>query len=84
MRRFIIILSSLPCLVHAQAPNVLSTQDMFIKTVLENTVNYIEHRNDIKPDSAFLFHSVKDSINWNDPKFLKWQIIEPKDSLKIN
>ena len=60
----------------------MRTEDFLINVVLENTANYFENKNkkDIKPIE--IKPHKKDSVNWKKSLLIKWQIIEPKDTLK--
>ena len=57
-------------------------QDVLINVVIENTANYFENKNkkEIKP--LVITTNKKDSVNWKKSSLIKWQIIEPKDTLK--
>lgn len=68
----------------SQDPNVWTTQDLIINAVLENTGSYLNKKKDIIPiiDLKFL-PSKQDSIDWNRSSLNKWQIIDPKDSLRV-
>jgi hypothetical protein len=72
-----------PSSLFGQDYNVMFTTDILINTVLESTGNYLEHKNDVDPVESLEIQTKKDSIDWNDTQLIKWQIIEPKDSLKI-
>ena len=72
-----------PFALFGQDYNVMSPSDILINTVLESTGNYIEHKNDVDPAENLEIQTKKDSIDWNDTQLIKWQIIEPKDSVKI-
>ena len=83
MRIYILILFFIPCALLAQDTKIMTTQDALINAVLTNTVNYLEHKNDVDPAEHLELKTKKDSIDWNNKQLIKWQIIEPKDSLKI-
>ena len=57
-------------------------QDVLINVVIENTANYFENKNkkEIKP--LVITPNKKDSVNWQKSSLIKWQIIEPKYTLK--
>ena len=57
-------------------------QDVLINVVIENTANYFENKNkkEIKP--LVITPNKKDSVNWEKSSIIKWQIIDPKDTLK--
>jgi len=81
--RIIFIILIFPFALFGQDYNVMSPSDILINTVLESTGNYIEHKNDVDPAENLEIQTKKDSIDWNDTQLIKWQINEPKDSLKI-
>jgi hypothetical protein len=83
MRIYILIFFFIPCALLAQDTKVMTTQDALINAVLTNTANYLEHKNDIDPAKDLNINTKSDSIDWNNKQLIKWQIIEPKDSLKI-
>ena len=83
MRRIIFIVFFFPCALLAQDIKLMTTQDVIINAVLENTANYLEHKDDVNPNDKLEIFTKEDSIDWNNKQFIKWQIIEPKDSLKI-
>ena len=81
--RIIFIILIFPLALFGQNNNLGTACDAAINAVLEITVNYLVHKNDVNSAENIEFKIKKDSIEWNDAQFLKWQIIEPKDSLKI-
>jgi len=84
MKKLLLItVITFPFALFGQDYNVMSPADILINTVLESTGNYIEHKNDVDPAENLEIQTKKDSIDWNDTKLIKWQINEPKDSLKI-
>ena len=86
MRNLILLLITVitsPFALFGQDYNVMSLADILINTVLESTDNYIEHKNDVDPAENLEIQTKKDSIDWNDTQLIKWQIIEPKDLVKI-
>ena len=82
MKKLIIIFLLIPFACKSQDQYVMSTEDILINVVLENTANYFENKNkkEIKPLVITL--NKKDSVNWEKSSLNKWQIIEPKDTLK--
>jgi len=83
MNKLILIFLLIPFISLAQDTKVMTIQDVLINTVLETTANYLEHKKDVDPAENLEVNPKKDSIDWNNKQFVKWQIIEPKDSLKI-
>lgn len=61
----------------------MTTQDVLINAVLETIANYLEYKIDDNPAKDLNINTKRDSIDWNNKQLIKWQIIEPKDSLKI-
>ena len=83
MRIYILILFFIPCALLAQDTKVMTPTDAIINIVLESTANYLEHKNDVDPAKDLNINTKSDSIDWNNKQLIKWQIIEPKESLKI-
>ena len=81
--RIIFIILIFPLALFGQNNNLGTACDTAINAVLEITANYLVHKNDVNPADNIEFKIKKDSIDWNDAQLLKWQIIEPKASLKI-
>jgi len=83
MKKLIVIFLLIPFACKAQDQHVMSTEDILINVVLENTANYFENKNkkEIKPLVITL--NKKDSVNWGKSLLNKWKIIESKDSLKV-
>jgi hypothetical protein len=61
----------------------MSTEDILINVVLENTANYLKNKNQKEINPLEITPHKKDSINWDKFSLNKWKIIEPKDSIKI-
>jgi hypothetical protein len=83
MRKLIFILPFIPFTFLAQDTKVMTVPDALINAVLTNTAHYLEHRKDIDPAEHLELKTKQDSIDWNNKQLIKWQIIEPKDSVKI-
>jgi len=83
MNKLILIFLLIPFISLAQDTKVMTPQDALINAVLTNTANYLEHKNDIDPAKDLNINTKSDSIDWNNKQLIKWQIIEPKESLKI-
>jgi len=60
-----------------------SSMDAAINTVLEYTFEYLSKDNFYTPNGEFKISTKKYSIDWNNTKFIKWKIIQPKDSLQV-
>lgn len=84
MKALLLIFLLMPFVCKSQDQNVMRTEDVLINVVLENTANYFENKNknkkEIKP--LVITANKKDSVNWQKSTLIKWQIIEPKDTLK--
>ena len=82
MKALLVIFLLIPFVCKSQYQNVMRTEDVLINVVLENTANYFENKNkkEIKP--LVITPNKKDSVNWEKSSLIKWQIIEPKDTLK--
>lgn len=82
MKALHLIFLLMPFVCKSQDQNVMRTEDVLINVVLENTANYFENKNkkEIKP--LVITANKKDSVNWQKSTLIKWQIIEPKDTLK--
>ena len=86
MKKLVLLLItviSFPFVLFGHDNNVGAPCDAVINAALEITANYLQHKNDVEPSENLEFKTKKDSIDWSDSQFIKWQIIEPKDSLKI-
>ena len=85
MKKLLLItVISFPFVLFGQNNNVGAPCDAAINAVLEITANYLLHKNDVDPAENLEFKTKKDSINWDHKQLIRWQIIEPKDSLKTN
>ena len=82
MKKLILILLFTPFMCFAQNPNIMRTEDVLINVVLENTANYFENKNNKEIKPLVITLNKKDSVNWEKSSLNKWQIIEPKDTLK--
>ena len=83
MKALLLIFLLIPFACEAQDQNVMSTEDILINVVLENTANYLKNKNQKEINPLEINPHKKDSINWEKTSLNKWKIIEPKDSLKI-
>ena len=83
MKKLILIFLLVPFVCKAQDQNVISTEDILINVVLENTANYLKNKNQKEINPLEINPHKKDSINWDKSSLNKWKIIEPKDSIKI-
>ena len=60
-----------------------NSMDAAINIVLEYTFEYLSKDNFATPNGEFKISTKKDSIDWNNTQFIKWKVIQPKDSLQI-
>ena len=60
-----------------------NSTDAAINTVLENAFEYLRKDNFFTFTGEFKISTKKDSIDWNNTQFIKWKVIQLKDSLKI-
>ena len=81
--KLVLIFLLIPYVSYAQYTKAMTTQDVIINALLENTINYLEYRNDVCSNKDLNINTKCDSIDWNNKQLIKWQIIEPKESLKI-
>ena len=83
MKKLILIFLLVPFACKAQEQNVMSTEDILINVVLENTAKYLKNKNQKEINPLEINPHKKDSINWGKSSLKKWRIIEPKDSIEI-
>lgn len=83
MKKPLLILLCLPIIVFGQDIKYFTITDLVINQVLENTSNYLEHKNDFNLNGKLEISIKNVSIDWNNIQLIKWQIIEAKDSLEI-
>ena len=81
--RIIFIILIFPLALFGQDNNLGTACDAAINAVLEISVNYLMHKNYVNLTENIEFKTKKDSIDWNNAQLIKWQITEPKYSLKI-
>ena len=73
------VVSSFPLPLFVQANNTETTCDAAINLILEISSNYLERKNYFCLTQKIELNSKNNSIDWNDTKIIKWQIIKPKD-----
>ena len=73
------VVSSFPLTLFVQANNTETTCDTAINLILEISSNYLERKNYFCLTQKIELNSKNNSIDWNDTKIIKWQIIKPKD-----
>ena len=83
MKALLLIFLLMPFVCKSQDQNVMSTEDILINVVLENTDNYLKNKNQKEINPLEINPHKKDSINWDKSSLNKWKIIEPTDSVKI-
>jgi len=77
--RLMFVVSSFPLALFVQANNKETTCDAAINLILEISSNYLERKNYSCLTQKIELNSKNNSIDWNDTKIIKWQIIKPKD-----
>ena len=82
MKALLLIFLLMPFVCKSQDQNVMRTEDVLINVVLENTANYFENKNKKEIKHLVITANKKDSVNWQKSTLIKWQIIEPKDTLQ--
>ena len=82
MKALLLIFLLMPFVCKSQDQNIMSTEDLLINVVLENTANYLKNKNQKEINPLEITPHKKDSINWEKSSLNKWKIIEPKDSKK--
>ena len=82
MKALLLIFLLMPFVCKSQDQNVMSTEDILINVVLENTANYLKNKNQKEINPLEINPHKKDSINWDNSSLNKWKIIEPKNSKK--
>ncbi len=83
MKALLLIFLLMPFVCKSQDQNVISTEDILINAVLENTAKYLKNKNQKEINPLEINTHKKDSVNWDKSSLNKWKIIEPKDSIKI-
>ena len=83
MKKFLLILLCLPFIGFGQDLRGFSKCDIIINQVLENTTSFIKDKKTPKPEFRFYLKNQRSSINWNQEKFSKWQIVYKKENQKI-
>ena len=79
MKKLLLILLCLPMIGFVQDLKVFNKSDIIINQILENTVSFIMEKHTPKAEFKFNLIDKKPSINWNEEKFSKWQIIYKND-----
>ena len=60
-----------------------NSKDAAINTVVEIAFECLSKDVFFTPNGEFKISTKKDSIDWNNTQFIKWKVIQPKDSLQI-
>ena len=79
MKKLLLIFLYFPMIGFGQDLRGFNKYDIIINQVLENTVSFIKDRNAPKAEFRFYLNNQKSSINWNEERFSRWQIIDKKD-----
>jgi hypothetical protein len=78
MKKLLLLLLFFPLIVFGQDVRNFSSSDIIINQLLQNTFSFIEYKNTPKIEFRFYLTTKKSSINWNDKRFCKWQILDEK------
>ncbi|HJN63369.1 MAG TPA: hypothetical protein QGG91_01495 [Flavobacteriales bacterium] len=82
MKKLLLILLCLPLIGFGQDNREFTIKDLIINQVLENTINYIKNKNKVTYTFKVDVPPMNNNLGWNDLRLHKWQIIEPKDTIK--
>jgi hypothetical protein len=85
MKKLLLILLCLPMIGFGQqnSNQMGNSTDAAINIVLENVFEYLSKDDFFTPNGEFNISTKKDSIDWDNTQFIKWKVIQPKDSLQI-
>ena len=85
MKKLLLILLCLPLIGFGQqnSNQMGNSTDAVINTVLEISFECLSKDDFFTPNGEFKISAKKDSINWDNTQFIKWKLIQPKDSLQI-
>lgn len=73
-----LILLLSPIVGFGQDVRGFSTYDIIINQLLENTASFIKDKNAPKTNFRFYLTSQESSLNWNEARLSKWQILEKR------
>jgi hypothetical protein len=82
MKKLLLILLCLPLIGFGQDNREFTIKDLIINQVLENTINYIKNKNKVTYTFKVDVPPMNNNLGGNDLRLHKWQIIEPKDTIK--
>ena len=82
MKKLLLILLCLPIIGFGQDMRKASNCDIIINQLIESTVSFIKHKNVPKKKFRFYLITQESSINWNEERFSKWQILEKKTAIQ--
>ena len=78
MKKLLLILLCLPMIGFGQDLRSFSSSDLIINHLLKNTIPFIKDKNSPKPNFIFYLTTQESSINWNEERLSKWQILDKK------
>ena len=68
----------LPMIGFGQDLRIFNKCDILINQVIENTVSFIKYKNTPRTEFRFYLNDEPSSMDWNEKRFSKWQIIGKK------
>ena len=85
MKKLLLILLCLPLIGFGQqnTNQMGNSTDAVINTVLEIAFECLSKDDFFTLNGEFKISTKKDSINWDNTQFIKWKLIQRKDSLQI-
>ena len=85
MKELLLILLCVPIIGFGQknSNQIGNSMDAAINTVLEIAFECLSKDDFVTPNGGFKISTKKYSINWDNTQFIKWRVIQPKDSLQI-
>ena len=78
MKKISLLFLCIPLTGLAQELRDFNKCDIIINQVLENTASFIANKRTIKTKFRFYLNNKKSSLNWNEQRLSKWQIIDTK------
>ena len=85
MKKLLLIIIFLPMIGFGQqnSNQIGNSMDAAINTALEIAFEFLSKDVFFTPNGEFKISTQKDSINWDNTRFIKWKVIQLKDSLQI-
>ena len=76
MKKLLLVFFLLPMFGHGQDFRPITSCDLMINQLLENTIGFLRNKNAPKLNFKSSLETNESSINWNEDRLLKWQIPE--------